>query len=365
MRYRSVKSETSSPTFRFRDDLQYQADILEGVSRTFALIIPALPKGLSEVVANAYLLCRLADTIEDDIGLNSLQKSIFHKRFIDVVKGVEDPRSFSKELFPLLSSGALPEERDLVFNTNRIIRITQGFPSEQQEAVVRCVSIMCNGMPKFHHSTDLPGLKNLDELASYCYFVAGVVGEMLTELFCQYCPKLQGKHNEMMELSVSFGQGLQMTNILKDIWDDRKIEKCWLPRSAFKSSETEIKCFDKFYDSEAFCRGLQELVALAHGHLRNALEYTYRIPRHEIGIRRFCFWAIGLALLTLRNIHREPTFTSGTQVRVSRRTLKVVMSTTNLVLRSNFALRLLFSLFARGVPLAAIVPQSRPSSTFL
>jgi farnesyl-diphosphate farnesyltransferase len=224
---------------------------------------------------------------------------------------------------------------------------------------------MCNGIPKFHHSTDLPGLKNLDELASYCYFVAGVVGEMLTELFCQYCPKLQGKHNEMMELSVSFGQGLQMTNILKDIWDDQKIEKCWLPRSAFKSSKAEIKCLDKFHDSEAFCHGLQELVALAHGHLRNALQYTYRIPRHEIGIRRFCFWAIGLALLTLRNIHREPTFTSGTQVRVSRRALKVVMSTTNLVLRSNSALRLLFSLFARGVPLAAIVPQSRPSSTFL
>ncbi|MEE3198268.1 MAG: squalene/phytoene synthase family protein, partial [Pseudomonadota bacterium] len=222
-----------------------------------------------------------------------------------------------------------------------------------------------NGMPKFHHSTGFSGLKNLDELASYCYFVAGVVGEMLTELFCQYCPKLKGKHNEMMELSVSFGQGLQMTNILKDIWDDRKIEKCWLPRSAFKVSETEIRCFDKFHDPEVFFHGLRELVALAHGHLRNALQYTHLIPRHEIGIRRFCFWAIGLALLTLRNIHRKPTFTSGAQVRVSRRTLRMVMSATNLVLRSNSALSLLFSLFARGVPLATIVPQSKSSSTFL
>ena len=47
-------------------------------------------------------------------------------------------------------------------------------------------------------------------------------------------------------------------------------------------------------------------------------------------------------------------------MRVSRRTLKVVMSTTNLVLRSNSALSLLFSLFARGIPLVAIVPQSGP-----
>ena len=37
-----------------------------------------------------------------------------------------------------------------------------------------------------------------------------------------------------MRLAVSFGQGLQMTNILKDIWDDRERGACWLPRDAFE-----------------------------------------------------------------------------------------------------------------------------------
>ena len=48
-----------------------------------------LPKRLAEVVANAYLLCRLADTIEDDVGLNNEQKSAFHRRFVAIVKGEE------------------------------------------------------------------------------------------------------------------------------------------------------------------------------------------------------------------------------------------------------------------------------------
>ena len=39
---------------------------LAGVSRTFALTIPCLPKDLRDWVGNAYLLCRIADTIEDD-----------------------------------------------------------------------------------------------------------------------------------------------------------------------------------------------------------------------------------------------------------------------------------------------------------
>ena len=43
-----------------------QLRFLPGVSRTFALTIPKLPATLSGVVANAYLLCRIVDTIEDD-----------------------------------------------------------------------------------------------------------------------------------------------------------------------------------------------------------------------------------------------------------------------------------------------------------
>ena len=46
-------------------DEAYQDQILPHVSRTFALTIPQLPAGLRIPVTNAYLLCRIADTIED------------------------------------------------------------------------------------------------------------------------------------------------------------------------------------------------------------------------------------------------------------------------------------------------------------
>jgi len=45
-------------------DRQFQERILRGVSRSFALTIPQLPEGVRVVVTNAYLLCRIADTIE-------------------------------------------------------------------------------------------------------------------------------------------------------------------------------------------------------------------------------------------------------------------------------------------------------------
>ena len=45
-------------------DLAYQAEMLQCVSRTFALTIPQLPGALRDVVGNAYLLCRIADTLD-------------------------------------------------------------------------------------------------------------------------------------------------------------------------------------------------------------------------------------------------------------------------------------------------------------
>jgi farnesyl-diphosphate farnesyltransferase len=57
-----------------RSDKDYQSDILVHVSRTFALTIPELPAGLRETVTCAYLLCRIADTIEDEPTLSAEDK---------------------------------------------------------------------------------------------------------------------------------------------------------------------------------------------------------------------------------------------------------------------------------------------------
>lgn len=345
-------TESSRTTRASDDDLAYQRGVLPGVSRTFALTIPVLPDDLAVVMTNAYLLCRLADTIEDDPGLRAEQKSRFHARFVAVVRGEEPAQPFAEDLAPLLSARVLPAEHDLVRNTAAVTRVTHSFSAAERAALTRCIAIMCRGMPEFQRSKSLRGLEDHAELAEYCYYVAGVVGEMITELFCLHCPELMPKRQEMLRLAVSFGQGLQMTNILKDIWDDRQAGACWLPRSAFVRGY-DLSQLESWHSEPAFRAGLNELIGVGHAHLRNALEYTCLVPKRETGIRRFCLWAIGLAVLTLRKIHRHPTFRSGSEVKVSRRTVKATVLTTNLTLMSNRALRLIFARAADGLPLAS------------
>jgi farnesyl-diphosphate farnesyltransferase len=272
---------------------------------------------------------------------------------VRIVEGTEAPEPFALELAPLLAPATLADEKVLVENTPRVIRVARSFSQRERAALTRCVRVMCTGMPEFQRRRSLDGLPDLAALDNYCYYVAGVVGEMLTELFCHHSARINEHRQRMMGLAVSFGQGLQMTNILKDIWDDRRGDTCWLPVSVFGKG-FDLRSLDQTHDSEAFRAGLNELIGVAHAHLRNALTYTCLIPKNEVGIRRFCLWAIGLAVLTLRKIHRNPGFTDSSQVKVSRRSVKATVVSTNLTMMSNRALRMIFDTAADGLPCASL-----------
>jgi len=334
-------------------DIAYQQSILPKVSRTFALTIPQLPDDLSLVVGNAYLLCRIADTIEDDPILDYAAKTRLLDDFIRVLRHRRNPNDFAAEASSLLAPTEPDSEFKLVANTPRVVRVTFSFSPTQQHSLLRCVEVMARGMPEFQNQASLQGLEDLKDMSRYCYFVAGIVGEMLTELFCEYSPRLADRRNEMMSLAVSFGQSLQMTNILKDIWQDRDRGACWLPRSHFSYMDKTLADALVSDDAGQMSAGINELVGVAHCHLQRALEYTCAIPRREAGVRKFCLLAIGLATLTLRNIYRNPGYTDGNQVKVSRPVVKATILACNVSLYSNAALRVLFYMATRGMPLAA------------
>lgn len=334
-------------------DENYQDRVLPAVSRTFALTIPQLPLALRGPVTSAYLLCRIADTIEDEPALSPAETLAFLQRFKAVVSESADPGALANDLARRLSKQTLDSERELVSNMDRVIRVTERMDPAARQAIGRCVRLMCDGMPKFQLSASLQGLGTASDLDDYCYYVAGVVGEMLVDLFCGYSPEIAQRREALYELATSFAQGLQMTNILKDQWEDRRRGACWLPRDVFARHGIDVGQLSSERHDERFAAGLRELIGVAHGHLRNALAFTLLIPRDETGIRRFCLWAIGLAVLTLRKINDNPAFGSGAQVKVTRRTVTVTRVLTSVALGHNWMLQQLFDRTARGLPLAS------------
>jgi len=328
-------------------DDDFQALLLEGVSRTFALTIPQLPNELYGAVANAYLLCRIVDTIEDEVSLSPEQKRYFCSEFINIVKTGVNSEPFAVELAPLLSEQTIPAEHTLIHVLPRVIEITHKFDPAQVEALATCVETMAQGMPIFQAQDLSAGLSTLADMDRYCYYVAGCVGEMLAKLFCHYSPEIDQHRDQLLKLSVSFGQGLQMTNILKDIWDDAQRGVCWLPQDIFTEVGFDLKTLTPETNDENFRTGLEHLISIAHEHLHNALFYTQLLPSHETGMRNFCLWALGMAVLTLKKIKQNLHFNDSDQVKISRKSVKATIITTRLIGRSNFMLSLLFNTVSR------------------
>ena len=98
------------------------------------------------------------------------------------------------------------------------------------------------------------------------------------------------------------------------------------------------------------------------GHLRNALAYALLLPARETGIRLFCLWAIGLAVLTLRRIDARLNYTSGAQVKVSHSAVLLTRLCTRAAVRNDRLLRRLFEHAARGLPLAAPLAVRRAAT---
>lgn len=349
------ENTNSSHYLESLSDDGFQQHLLQGVSRTFALTIPRLPAALEKPVANAYLLCRIVDTIEDETALGSPVKRKLCGQFARVVRGSETAGPLRDELAPLLSGQTIPAEHELIGVMPRVIAITHGFDPVQQDALALCVEVMARGMVEFQDRDLRFGLNDIGELDDYCYYVAGVVGEMLTRLFCHYSPEMERNRDEMMSLAVSFGQGLQMTNILKDLWDDHGRGVCWLPRKTFEEAGFDLSLLKARHGDANFRSGFRQLIGLAHGHLRNALQYTLMIPASEPGIREFCLWALGMAVLTLRKINQNLDFSESSQVKISRRSVKTTIATCRLLRSSDTGLKLAFRLASAGLPL--VEPQ--------
>ena len=301
-------------------DLAYQKAILGSVSRTFALTIPLLPPAIEVVVGNTYLLCRIIDTIEDAAELSPIDKQELSKLFLEAVLGAISVETFVSPCLEALKNYSNVDELDLIAHTPTVLRILHTFPDADQAAISRCVCIMSDGMSHFHGRQTQEGLKDLAEFEEYCYVVAGVVGELLTSIFSNYSTEFAKQIEGHEQLAIAFGQALQMTNILKDSPADRARGVSWKPASMTQTA----------------------LLKIAYEKLQNSMRYILLIPGNEIGMRRFCFLAFGLAVMTLEKIATRREFSNQSEVKLSRNTVWIFYSFTKIAASYGLLMKLFF-----------------------
>jgi farnesyl-diphosphate farnesyltransferase len=162
---------------------------------------------------------------------------------------------------------------------------------------------------------------------------------MITELFLEAIGP-NAPRQELYRHCESFGIGLQLVNIVKDVTDDHARGVCYLPR---RMCEAEGFDPERLLEPEfrpAAKRVLGLVIDRAHEHLCSALEYTLQLPASHHQLRLFCLLPLWLALETLRLAREhDGVFTPGMPVKVSRADVQRIVVASGALCRDDAGLK--------------------------
>ena len=262
-------------------------ELLLKTSRTFALSIPLLPEPTRQEVTVAYLLFRIADTLEDATDWASARKVEELNRLAGLLGHPTAPGS--RELAqrwledPPLDN---PDYLELLAELAAVVDALEQLSTESRELVRTQTLRTIERMASFvERDSDTLQLGSVSELRAYCYAVAGIVGEMLTELFLIGSPELESTAPSLRARAAKFGEALQLVNILKDSAADAGDGRRYLPPGV----------------------GLETVFELARGDLDAAGSYVRDLQKAGAprGVVAFAALPVLLAWRTLETVEQH------------------------------------------------------------
>ena len=190
--------------------IELAKEISKESKSSFYYAFNLLPPPQREAMNAVYAFCRKTDDIVDDEGDNVERK------------------------YQILNKWRIELEKALDGNSDFNLLNTVGKTIKQFDIPTEYFFDLIKGM-----ETDLIKSRyyTFEELKLYCYRVASTVGLICIEIFGY-------KHDSAKEFAKDLGIALQLTNILRDIKKDYKINRIYIPQedlSRFNYFEDDLK----------------------------------------------------------------------------------------------------------------------------
>lgn len=220
-----------------QENLQKEAmQMLKDTSRTFYIPIKLLKPELRKTVGSAYLCMRAIDEIEDHETLDPKLKQKLLCSTSELLKAPFDEAAYQELVKPYKSQ--LPEV------SLRLPDWIAFCPKEIVGKVQESTSIMAAGMAEWVEK-DFQ-IKTEADLDDYTYYVAGLVGVMLSDIWKWY-----DNTETNRDLAIAYGRGLQAVNMLRNQDEDADrgvqfLPDNWNKDDLFVYAETNLEKADEY-----------------------------------------------------------------------------------------------------------------------
>lgn len=250
--------------------------VLKETSRTFYIPITFLDKELKHTVASAYLVMRAIDEIEDHEEVENDTKHAILMQVSDLLKQPFDEEQYLQLLAPVKDK--MPEV------TLRLGDWLRACPENTVHIVMNSAHEMAYGMAKWVKADW--NIQTKEDLDDYTYYVAGLVGVMLSDIWEQSAGVKTDR-----DLAIGYGRGLQAVNILRneqEDYDERGVSFLpddWTRQDLFDYADENLAKADEYMKSInkktilLFCR---LPLALAHKTLKAMKNGREKISRQEV-----------------------------------------------------------------------------------
>ena len=307
-------------------------DLLEGTSRSFYLTLKVTPKKIRRQISLMYLLARLADTIADSkVGENKILLELlrdYNKKIQDLNRKLPD----FTDLAIIQEDAAEARLLDEAIIPVNYLQESGQFTNSDKKKIKKLLDIIIGGqildLERFTNATDgkIISLENEEELDDYTYRVAGSVGEFWTHMSLDHLFNLEEKEKEILfEKAVNFGKSLQLINILRDLPEDLRMGRCYIPSQSLHGIEMTSEDLLEKNNFEKFKPLYNSYLFRAENYLDDAVDYIKMLPRSQFRLRLSCLLPVLIGQRTLQLLRKGNILDSNKRIKVLRPEIKKIM----------------------------------------
>ena len=302
-------------------DMSWCYGTVQNVSRTFALTIAELEEPMAGEICVGYLLCRIADTVEDATHIPpadqyDLLRSYSRALDPDDAMTIEDFRAAVQPHVPV-SPG---DDWTVVAEAPRVVATFRDLPAPSREVIRPSVRELTDGMAEFVDRYAEEGgirIQSLTELEEYCWYVAGTIGLFVTQLLVEDVDP--DRREAFEDNATAFARLLQLVNVAKDVDADyREEDNVYLPDGLLAAEGLSAADIDDPAKTDDFAPVVSRIADRAEGYLDGAQTWLEAMP--ETRGNTLAAWAIPflLAAGTIRELQARPEDVFEGGVKVSR-----------------------------------------------
>lgn len=203
-------------------------------------------------------------------------------------------------VFDIGRFGHTKDYKDLCENFNRVKAVYASLDVKYRRVIRNITDAMANGMIEFLER-DVESLADWD---LYCHYVAGLVGNGLTDMFVESGLEKRSLKTEYYPLANDMGLFLQKTNIIRDYFEDIYEDRIFWPKAVWSKYVDAIEDFTKEENRQLAVQCANELIANALEQAPKSLVYMEQIQNQENF--NFCVIPQVMAIATLAEIYNNP-----------------------------------------------------------